>query len=131
MSIKITALFDSPDTADIALMNLRANSVAFRNVSLKEGGKNAHVENSRADNYYVPIFVPGFSMTTEAAPARLAESQSIAGLENGDSSAADRLGNVHSDTHGGQTLLEVEVDSMWAEKTKQIFISSHGHCVYA
>ncbi len=129
MSIKITALFDSPDTADIALMNLRSNKIAFHNVSLKEGGPNAHVENSRADNYYVPIFVPGFSMTTEAAPARLAESQSITGLENNDSSAGDRRDRMGRDARGGQTLLEVEVDSVWAEKTKEVFISSHGHSV--
>ena len=121
MNVRISALFDSPDSADIALMNLRSNGIAFQNVSLRESGRNAHVENDRAENYYIPAF--GMSGTGGSGMMNVFAAgfypAAVAGLNDD--------GDRPSDVYSGESKLEIDVDESSADKTKQIIISSHGH----
>jgi hypothetical protein len=107
-------MFDSPDTADIALMNLRSKGVKFSNVALHNGGP-VDMDDNRIGRLIFPMF--GFSPDVNTRGYGVPIFADV----------RDHEDRVIKDALGGESKLEVDVDEANEDLAREIFTSSHGH----
>ena len=113
MKKRITAIFDSPDSADMALMRLRQQGIAVSEVHVRPLGP---VQAPVQDNNLVMITFPGLAYQSPSGPA----------LMRGYYQGVESSGPAPGDTQSTEAILDLKLEEGELKRGVEIIISNHG-----
>ena len=116
MSVRILSVFDTPDTADLALMHLRQQGISL------SGVKQSYLGSMRREGGVCTV-VQG---TYTASAQIYAEAPGVMPVYPVDGVGLLATGGVANDALSGDVALEFSVDSPNAARAASILVSSHG-----
>ena len=113
MKKRITAIFDSPDSADLALMRLRHSQIEVSEVHVRPLGS---VEAPVQDNNPVMLTFPGLAYQAPSGPA----------VMRGYYQGVESSGLDITDTRSTEAILDLALEEADVRRGVEIMISSHG-----